>query len=770
METYLIPSLDGGLNLQFHDDYLKPNQLKKSENIRWVEEYGITSRPGTSSFICLNKKVKGVYCFETSEEKVILICIPDEKKILAIKKFYGKFLAIVKESTTSSTIFTTYIHCNAIPFVVIKNDKKDIIYQNWAKAYLSYYCPIHKTIEAEIHLHSKIHAEQYFTISLYKNETIDVNNLYGDGFIMHDVVSKKVEVDRIDESFINKLVDIYSASRQKWITVNNKITDVNINLKFIILEKDVCCRETDNIYESINFSETVIYSDLKPSDKDFHFFKFDDRCFIINPDNITLQYYKKEIRPVGLSPPTQLAQLTELDSGILQQGTYSYCYTFLRDDYIESNPSLISSITLSANNKKIKVECSYISPLPSYIKQVKIYRTHRNEGIFYYVTTIPLQNNNTYWTTEDNIPDNYLGEELTYDRNIPPKSSCITATNNYVFLVDAEHPNMIRYSKIGTKEYFPATNYILSFNSEPITAIEIFFEQLVIFTASSISVVSADISSHQLTNIADGAISPYIIKTQNKEGQWGILYLSSTYSLKFFTGVTTQQFLLLDNLKTDELSYPIDVFFKERKEELKNSYSFFLNNIYYLFLSSCCVIYDIIGNRWSIFNNYSYRYLINYNNLIIGYDLINKNLDRLFLNESFTPRLPFFQVAQLETPRIKCNYFFEKKIFRKIIIEYKLPPVAELINNILTYKFSLFYKCDDKAWKEKETIIQDYYSKLLGSNFILGKDILGEQPVKRKSIYILNEEGYNIAIRLQFNLPFKFFMIKLEYHLLKERN
>ena len=156
---------------------------------------------------------------------------------------------------------------------------------------------------------------------------------------------------------------------------------------------------------------------------------------------------------LGIEAPTSAPTLAAGAAGALT-GTYKYVITYLRSGnyQAESNPSSESSpITVTA--KKVNLSSIPVSLDPKVDKK-EIYRTTEGGAIFFWVAEIA----NATTTYEDNIEE--LGDQVSYDRYVPPVAICAEVWDDKVWLVPKSDRNQLQFTNTGYAEEMAYDNII----------------------------------------------------------------------------------------------------------------------------------------------------------------------------------------------------------------------------------------------------------------------------------------------------------------------
>ena len=225
-------------------------------------------------------------------------------------------------------------------------------------------------------------------------------------------------------------------------------------------------------------------------------------------------------------------EINVYDAGV--DGDFYYRYTnYNKYTDTESLPSPPCDQVVNAAGNAVQVTVPYTTN--SNVTGRFLYRTKRSgakDGQFYYkVDTI--DSTGTY-TFNDTILAGEEGVEISFYRDVPPKSSIVKAFKGRVWYVSVENPHLLYFSEIGRPcEVDPYNYLIFGDGNDYITGLGISYDNLVVFKRRSIWVVSrAEVATGiRPYRISDsvGCVSHHTIKEVNGE----ILFLAEDglYSL-----------------------------------------------------------------------------------------------------------------------------------------------------------------------------------------------------------------------------------------------
>jgi hypothetical protein len=156
---------------------------------------------------------------------------------------------------------------------------------------------------------------------------------------------------------------------------------------------------------------------------------------------------------LGIEAPTGTPTLAEGDAGSLT-GTFKYVITYLRSGnyQAESNPGP-ESLPITVSAKKINLSGIPVSSDPKVDKK-EIYKTTEGGAIFFWAAEIA----NATTTYEDNITE--LGDQVSYDRYVPPIAICAEVWDDKVWFVPKSDRNQLQFTNTGYAEEMAYDNII----------------------------------------------------------------------------------------------------------------------------------------------------------------------------------------------------------------------------------------------------------------------------------------------------------------------
>lgn len=229
-------------------------------------------------------------------------------------------------------------------------------------------------------------------------------------------------------------------------------------------------------------------------------------------------------------------KLTSADSGGagLPDGKYKYVFTFYRSGNFpcESNPSPESTEVTVVTNK-IDLTDILVSADPK-INCRRIYRTTAGGAIFYWLADI---DDNVTTVYEDNLADDSLGDEVSYDRGKPPVADSIEVWDERLWLtVNSE--NMLYFTNTGEAEEMAAKNFlpIKAREADNLTTVKAFEDILYIFKhKTTFQLEKVGVSSYALSVKFDsiGCDSAASVAVSG-----GIMLWKSMLGIEVFNGYT----------------------------------------------------------------------------------------------------------------------------------------------------------------------------------------------------------------------------------------
>jgi len=235
---------------------------------------------------------------------------------------------------------------------------------------------------------------------------------------------------------------------------------------------------------------------------------------------------------LGLDPPGSACNAAVGAAGDLT-GTYKYLVTFYRSgNYpVESNPS-DPSAEVNPAAQKVNLTNIPTSADPK-VNCRRIYRTKANGAIYYWLVDI---NDNTTTAYEDNIHDDSLGDEVSYDRYKPPTGDDVEVWDNRIWILNSEE-NSVSFTNTGEAEEMTAKNvfYVKAREPDNLTTLKAFGDKLYLFkNKASIHVVEKlGTSSYTITQRQEkiGCDAPLSVEATDS-----VMIFKSKYGIEVFNG------------------------------------------------------------------------------------------------------------------------------------------------------------------------------------------------------------------------------------------
>lgn len=215
-------------------------------------------------------------------------------------------------------------------------------------------------------------------------------------------------------------------------------------------------------------------------------------------------------------------------------GEYKYLTTFYRSGNYpcESNPSPESAV-VTLEGKKGSLTAIPVSTDPK-ANSRRIYRTTADGAIFFWL--VDIEDNSTTIYTDD-IHDDSLGDEVSYDRGVPKKGSLFEVWDNRLWIAGNEaYPMMLFFTNTNTAEEMADLNFlaIRRRDGQPINQIKAFGDRLYVFKKESFFEVSkSGTSMYEVIEMpqAVGADAAYSVAVCDKLMIW-----KSKYGIEVFNG------------------------------------------------------------------------------------------------------------------------------------------------------------------------------------------------------------------------------------------
>lgn len=193
-------------------------------------------------------------------------------------------------------------------------------------------------------------------------------------------------------------------------------------------------------------------------------------------------YTAPRIKTMGAQTPgTAPVAGAPTAGGAVPNGAHTYKITFLYYDSEESNGSSASGVqTAGAGNNTIPLTSI---PIGGYgVTARKIYRDN-NDGVWLHLTTIA---NNTTTTFSDTLLTGVTPTPIPEENFVPPAFANIELWVDRLFLSGVPgDPSTLFYSETDQPDIYPSLNQILCNQEDPITAIIVYYDRLIVFNRRS---------------------------------------------------------------------------------------------------------------------------------------------------------------------------------------------------------------------------------------------------------------------------------------------
>lgn len=184
--------------------------------------------------------------------------------------------------------------------------------------------------------------------------------------------------------------------------------------------------------------------------------QYENHLFNGNGGVIPYKYNGTDYTRHGIYPATTTATIGTAPTGTGLTGAYSYKFTFVNSQAVESDVSPVTA-TMTAANENIRITNIPTGTQSFGVSARRIYRTAA--GGTTYKRVIELANNTTT-TYDDAISDANLGATAPTDQGVPPNYSVVVYHQNRLFMNDPTNLNYIWYSELENPYVVKATNFI----------------------------------------------------------------------------------------------------------------------------------------------------------------------------------------------------------------------------------------------------------------------------------------------------------------------
>jgi len=180
--------------------------------------------------------------------------------------------------------------------------------------------------------------------------------------------------------------------------------------------------------------------------------EYEDYIFYGNGGSIPYKYNGDFTRH-GAYPGTTTMSVDSSATGTVLSGVYSYKYTFVNTNLVESDVG--PAVTFTATTKNNTLTNIPVGAQSFGVSARKLYRTIDEGTTYKLLDTI---NDNTTTTYDDGVADGSLGAAAPTDQGVPPNYSVSITHQSRLFVIDPA-TNFVKYSEIGNPYVFKATSF-----------------------------------------------------------------------------------------------------------------------------------------------------------------------------------------------------------------------------------------------------------------------------------------------------------------------
>lgn len=226
------------------------------------------------------------------------------------------------------------------------------------------------------------------------------------------------------------------------------------------------------------------------ADTNFEFATTQDRVYFCNGINQAqvydrtavyggVSYAAPMLKNAGAQAPLTAPSVAVAAGGSIPVGAHTYKITYLYYDGEESNGSPASAVaTTNPGNQRVNLSAI---PVGGYgVTARKIYRDN-NDGVYVLVSTI---NDNTSTTFSDTALAGTT--PIPTDQGLPPIFGLILVFLNRLFVGKVTStPYALYFSEVEQPDIFPEENFVLCNQEDPITAIIVYQDKVIVFNRKS---------------------------------------------------------------------------------------------------------------------------------------------------------------------------------------------------------------------------------------------------------------------------------------------
>lgn len=184
--------------------------------------------------------------------------------------------------------------------------------------------------------------------------------------------------------------------------------------------------------------------------------QYENHLFSGNGGVIPYKYNGTDWTRHGIYPPVTTGTIATAPTGTALTGSYSYKFTFVNSQAVESDVGPVTN-TMTVANENIRITSIPIGAQSFGVAARRIYRT-ADAGTTY-KRVIELANNTTT-TYDDAILDASLGAAAPTDQGVPPNYNVVVYHQNRLFMNDPTNLNYVWYSELENPYVVKATNFI----------------------------------------------------------------------------------------------------------------------------------------------------------------------------------------------------------------------------------------------------------------------------------------------------------------------
>lgn len=236
-------------------------------------------------------------------------------------------------------------------------------------------------------------------------------------------------------------------------------------------------------------------------------------------------YTVPRLKAMGAQVPITSASVAVAAGGAVPIGAHKYKVTFVYYDAEESNGGPASALaTTTAGNQTVNLTSV---PLGGYgVTQRNIYRDNNDEN---YVM-VGFIANNTATTFSDTVAVGATPLPIPTDQGLPPSFGLIKLWIDRLWLAQVPgDPYTLFYSEVGQPDIFQSANQLLCNPEDPITALVVYFDRMVVFNRRSMGQILGDTpDTFRYANIPSsvGCVDNRTLQTHVLQGVPVLVWLS----------------------------------------------------------------------------------------------------------------------------------------------------------------------------------------------------------------------------------------------------